>query len=117
MFYIEDLTVDIYSNIILLIHSYVTLTLGIWVIVKIQVVAQVLVCWPVLCKSVYNRQTSLNRYCLICNARGTNVVGLIVFIYMLKQIKQAQTYSQMDMWYRLVYIKKICAHISSLFSP
>lgn len=53
MFYIEDLTVDIYSNIILLIHSYhVTLTLGIWVIVKIQVVAQVLVCWPVLCKSV-----------------------------------------------------------------
>lgn len=92
MFYIEDLTVDIYSNIILLIHSYhVTLTLGIWVIVKIQVVAQVLVCWPVLCKSVYNRQTSLNRYCLICNARGMNVVGLIYGVYIHVKANKAGT--------------------------
>lgn len=90
MFYIEVLTVDIYSNIILLIHSYhVTLTLAIWVIVKIQVVAQV--CWPVLCKSVYNRQTSLNRYCLICNARGTSVVGLIYGVYIHVKANKAGT--------------------------
>lgn len=36
-----------------------------------------------------------------------NVVGLIYGVYIhVKANKQAQTYSQMDMWYRLVYIKK-----------